>query len=97
MGTTFGPLVTVSATYGTGGSVIAPRLADALGVPFLDRLISADMSDAAARRRGAEGEAGAGPAARPTLDRRVCTRTSRRPLRPVGSSATSPGRPASAP
>jgi cytidylate kinase len=53
MGTTFGPLVTVSATYGAGGSVIAPRLADALGVPFLDRLISADMSDAAARQRAA--------------------------------------------
>lgn len=60
MATTFGPLVTVSATYGAGGSIIAPRLAEALGVPFLDRLISADMSDAAARRR-AEGDEDAGP------------------------------------
>jgi hypothetical protein len=66
MGTTFGPLVTVSATYGAGGSLIAPRLADALGVPFVDRLISADMSDAAARRRAAEGDAGARAAERPT-------------------------------
>jgi cytidylate kinase len=66
MGTTFGPLVTVSATYGAGGSVIAPRLADALGVPFVDRLISADMSDAAARRRGPESDVGTGAAGRPT-------------------------------
>jgi cytidylate kinase len=57
MATTFGPLVTVSATYGAGGSVIAPRLAEVLGVPFLDRLISADMSSAAAaRRRAAPGD-----------------------------------------
>ena len=57
MGTTFGPLITVSATYGTGGSVIAPRLADAMGLPFVDRLISADTSqDAAlATRSGSEG------------------------------------------
>jgi cytidylate kinase len=50
MGTTrFEPLVTVSATYGSGGSVIAPRLAAELGLPFVDRLISADMSQDAAR------------------------------------------------
>jgi hypothetical protein len=30
-------LVTVSATYGAGGSVVAPALADRLGVPFLQR------------------------------------------------------------
>jgi cytidylate kinase len=65
METTFWPLVTVSATYGTGGSVIAPRLAEALGLPFLDRLISADMSDEAARRREAEGDLGVGPTDRP--------------------------------
>jgi cytidylate kinase len=61
MGTTFGPLVTVSATYGAGGSVIAPRLAEALGLPFLDRLISADMSEEAARRREGEGAGPPGP------------------------------------
>jgi cytidylate kinase len=54
--TTFGPLVTVSATYGTGGSVIAPRLAEEFGIPFIDRLISADLSqDAAAEMRSEEG------------------------------------------
>lgn len=39
----------MSATYGAGGSVIAPRLAEVLGVPFVDRLISADASQEAAR------------------------------------------------
>jgi cytidylate kinase len=34
-------LVTVSATYGAGGSVVAPRLADRLGLQFADRLIPA--------------------------------------------------------
>src|SRR5229473_8608841 len=34
-------VVTVSATYGAGGSVIAPRLAERLEVPFADRLIPA--------------------------------------------------------
>lgn len=52
MGSTgFGPLITVSATYGTGGSLIAPRLAETLGLPFVDRLISADMSQDAARQQ----------------------------------------------
>jgi cytidylate kinase len=32
-------LITVSATYGAGGSLLAPRLAEQLGLPFLDRLI----------------------------------------------------------
>jgi cytidylate kinase len=30
-------LITVSASYGAGGSVVAPALADRLGVPFLQR------------------------------------------------------------
>ena len=34
-------IVTISATYGAGGSVIAPRLAERLGLPFADRLIVA--------------------------------------------------------
>jgi cytidylate kinase len=33
------PVITVSAAYGAGGSVIAPRLADRLGLPFYDRLL----------------------------------------------------------
>jgi cytidylate kinase len=37
-------LVTVSASYGAGGSVVAPALADRLGVPFLQRATtSADV------------------------------------------------------
>ncbi|MCU1503330.1 MAG: cytidylate kinase [Ilumatobacteraceae bacterium] len=33
-------VVTVSATYGAGGSVVAPRLAERLGLAFADRVIS---------------------------------------------------------
>ena len=53
---TFQPVVTVSATYGAGGSVIAPRLAERLGVPFIDRLISADLSQDAARQEAKSAE-----------------------------------------
>lgn len=57
MGTiNFGPVITVSATYGAGGSVIAPRLAGEMGLPFIDRLISADASEDAVRQaRSQEG------------------------------------------
>jgi cytidylate kinase len=51
---TYQPLVTISATYGTGGGLIAPRLAEELGVPFVDRLISADMSQDISREERAE-------------------------------------------
>ena len=34
-------MVTLSATYGSGGSAIAPDLAERLGLPFADRLIPA--------------------------------------------------------
>lgn len=33
-----GRLVTVAATYGAGGSIVAPRVAEELGLPFADRL-----------------------------------------------------------
>ena len=33
------PVVTVSALYGAGGSVVGPRVAEELDVPFLDRQI----------------------------------------------------------
>jgi cytidylate kinase len=53
---TFGPAVTVSATYGTGGSVIAPRLAQELDLPFIDRLLlSEDASDTVPEIRSSEG------------------------------------------
>lgn len=34
--------MTISATYGAGGSIVAPQVAKALGVPFVDRLIRGD-------------------------------------------------------
>ncbi len=50
------PVITVSATYGAGGSVIAPRLAAELDLPFIDRLITADASqDALRQARSQEG------------------------------------------
>lgn len=39
------PAVTISAGYGAGGSVIARRLAERLGVPLLDRAISAQVAE----------------------------------------------------
>ncbi|MEZ5226105.1 MAG: cytidylate kinase-like family protein [Acidimicrobiales bacterium] len=39
-------LVTVSASYGSGGSIISPMLAERLGVPFLDRPVAAKTTTA---------------------------------------------------
>ena len=44
--------MTISASYGAGGSIIAPRLAGALGLPFVDRLLTADVSEEATRELG---------------------------------------------
>ena len=38
-------LVTVSATYGAGGSIVAPLLAKKLGVPFADRLTTRQLPE----------------------------------------------------
>jgi cytidylate kinase len=38
------PVVTISSTYGAGGSIVGPALADRLGVPFLDRAIPAAVA-----------------------------------------------------
>lgn len=50
-------LVTLSASYGAGGSEVGPRLAERLGVPFVDRVIHSEAGagasaplDAAPRR-----------------------------------------------
>jgi cytidylate kinase len=40
--------VTISAAYGAGGSVVAPALAERLGWPFIDRMVTADLSSDAA-------------------------------------------------
>jgi cytidylate kinase len=42
-------VVTVSAAYGAGGSVIAPMLADRLGVAWLDRIVSAETASQVGR------------------------------------------------
>ena len=42
------PVVTLAALYGAGGSVIGPRVAERLGVPFLDR----EIPEAVAARTG---------------------------------------------
>jgi hypothetical protein len=39
------PLVTLSATYGAGGSTVGPRVAERLHVPFLDRAIPASVAE----------------------------------------------------
>lgn len=39
------PVVTLSASYGAGGSVIGPLVAERLGVQFVDRAIPAAVSD----------------------------------------------------
>lgn len=49
-GAGYEPVITVSATYGAAGSVVAPRVAAVLGLPFIDRLISADVSEQVAAR-----------------------------------------------
>ena len=38
-------IVTVSAAYGAGGSEVGPRLAERLGVPFLDRAIPSEVAE----------------------------------------------------
>jgi cytidylate kinase len=38
-------LITLSASYGSGGSRVGPELATALGVPFLDRAIPSAVAD----------------------------------------------------
>jgi cytidylate kinase len=38
-------VVTISATFGAGGSEVGPRVADALGLPFVDRAIPAEVAE----------------------------------------------------
>lgn len=46
---TWAPVVTVSATYGAGGGFIGPRLAERLGVTFVDRAVTVAVADAMAK------------------------------------------------
>jgi cytidylate kinase len=38
------PVVTISASYGSGGSEVAPALAERLGVRFVDRVVSTETA-----------------------------------------------------
>jgi cytidylate kinase len=38
-------VVTLSAAYGAGGSLVGPRLAEELGVPFVDRAIATEVAE----------------------------------------------------
>jgi cytidylate kinase len=40
------PIVTVAAEHGAAGDVVAPRVAEALGVPFLDRALPPSLAAA---------------------------------------------------
>jgi cytidylate kinase len=51
-----GPVVTISATYGAGGSVVGPRVAQRLGVDFLDRAISAAVAERVSSEAAAESD-----------------------------------------
>jgi cytidylate kinase len=42
-----GSVVTIAALYGTGGAIIGPRVAERLGVEFLDRAIPASVAEQA--------------------------------------------------
>lgn len=52
------PVVTISASYGAGGSVVAPGLAERLGWPFIDRMVTAQLSRNAQNMRSREGLTG---------------------------------------
>lgn len=60
------PGVTISAGYGAGGSIIAPGVAQRLGLPLLDRAIS---SHVAAQLHVSVQEAECGTVRRPLVDR----------------------------
>lgn len=49
------PVLTISSAYGAGGSVIAPSLAESLGLPFCDRLLSTSVVDDATASEGRNG------------------------------------------
>jgi cytidylate kinase len=40
------PIVTLAAEHGAGGDIVAPRVADLLGVPFLDRALPRSLLEA---------------------------------------------------
>jgi cytidylate kinase len=57
-------VVTLAALYGAGGSVIGPRVAERLGVPFLDRAIPRSVAERAGIPETAVAEADEEPRSR---------------------------------
>jgi cytidylate kinase len=57
-------VVTVAALYGAGGSVVGPRVAERLGVPFLDRAIPKSVAERAGVPLTAVAEAAEEPRSR---------------------------------
>ena len=47
------PVVTISASYGSGGSEVAPAVAERLGVPFVDRVVSPETAHRLAQAENA--------------------------------------------
>jgi cytidylate kinase len=47
-------VVTITATYGAGGTVIGPAVARRLALPYLDRILSSDIAHRAAMAAGDE-------------------------------------------
>lgn len=72
------PVLTITASYGSGGSVVGPAVARRLGVPFLDRAISATV---AAELQVSVEEAESGSLRRSWLERMAGTMS---PLDPSG-------------
>ena len=58
------PVVTLAALYGAGGSVVGPRVAERLGVPFLDRAIPTSVAKRAGLSEAAIAEADEEPRSR---------------------------------
>ena len=54
-------LVTISASYGAGGSRVAPALAERLGVPFLGRPPAPDVVGSGEEERACDESGGSGP------------------------------------
>ena len=52
------PIVTVAAEHGTAGDVVAPRVAEALGVPFLDHALPASLATASVESKRPSGLVG---------------------------------------
>jgi cytidylate kinase len=61
-------VVTVSATYGAGGTFIAPRLAERLNLPFVDRLVPMARAKGVAPAEGIPDAELGGERRRPLLD-----------------------------